>query len=109
MKIIKNPTQEQIDAALAIVEESTMIKAHRYAMTKDGTAILDGMLHRGINTVKAIRHITVYNDYVATVAYVLEDIGMYPKETIIAAGYNPLPQEDIPAIFKDLETILYYD
>ena len=112
---IINPSFEQIEKALSLVEPSNMITDARYAMTKDGTAfatVREGFnLHVGINTIKANRQIFVYggleNGTNASVQHILVNIDMYPKQNITNGGYIPVHPREIPEIFKNMETTIY--
>jgi len=112
---IINPSTEQIEKALSLVEPSNMITDARYAMTMDGCSFAtnrDGLnLHIGKNNIKVIRHFFIYggleNGTNASVQHVLVDIDMYPKQNIIDSGYNPVHPREIPELFKNMETTIY--
>jgi len=112
---IMNPSLEQVEKALSLVEQSNIITDARYAMTNDGCSfatVRDGFnLHVGINTIKAVRQFFVYggleNGANASVQHVLVNIDMYPKQNIIDSGYIPVHPREIPELFKSMETSIY--
>lgn len=106
MKTITDPTTEQIEKALALVEKGNFITGDRYAMTQHGTFINHGNISTPKEKIKAIRYITVYGT-TASLSYVLEGIDMYPSKEILKAGYTVVPQELIPNYFEDMETVIY--
>ena len=112
---IHNPTTEQIERALSLVESSNVITDARYAMSMDGCSfatVRDGMnLAVGKNLIKAVRQIFVYGGLekgtTASVQHVLVHIDMYPKQKIIESGFNPVHPGEIPSLFANMETTIY--
>ena len=112
---IHNPSVEQIEKALSLVEPSNMITDVRYAMTKDGysfATVRDGLnLHVGINTIKAVRQFFVYggleNGTNASVQHVLVNVDRYPKQSVIDSGYIPVHPREIPELFSNIVTTIY--
>ena len=112
---IQNPTVEQVEKALALVEPPNVITDTRYAMAMDGCSfatVKDGLnLAVGINLIKAVRQIFVYGGLekgtTASVTHTLVDIDMYPKHRIIESGFNPVHPSDIPRLFANMQTTIY--
>jgi len=108
MNTISNPTADQIEKALSLARPSNAITGDRYAMTTDGTAFLTkGTLAVGRNLIKAIRYITIYGGVTANVQHILENIDMYPKQNITGNSYIPVHPNEIPELFKNMETTIY--
>lgn len=106
MRTIINPTNEQIESALALVQESNCITNDCYAMTKFGTFLNHGNISTPKDQIRTVRYIQTYGTK-ASVSYVLEGIDMYPMREILKAGYAAIHQQCIPEFFENIATVIY--
>jgi hypothetical protein len=115
---IKNPTTEEIKKAEAILATSEPggigITGDRYAETKWGTVIDNGTTSIPRSFIKAIRHIIVYSENLATEKFSLFNtlanapISMYPNHKVTSVGHTPFSCSEIPNKFAEVETVIIY-